>query len=105
MIDVDAVISEMNGIGIKGFTEAGDPAATVLNVIKKETKGEDVPKAVVTFSTESQERARVVLKRMSEIADRMSRYSVGLREQLREADTLLQEMDEAASVFRRILNE
>lgn len=104
MIDVEAVISEMNGIGIRGLPEAGDAAATALNVIKKEAKDEDIPKTGVAFFAENQERARVVLKRMSAIADQMNEAAAGLRKHLQEADALLQEMDEAASEFRRTFN-
>lgn len=105
MSDVSAVISEMNKIGIRGLPRAGDTAAKVLDVIKKGTKNEDMPKTGVAFFAENQEQAKVVLERMSAIADRMSKTAVGLRGHLREADTLLQEMDEAASEFRRTFNE
>jgi hypothetical protein len=102
MIDVGTVISEMNGIGILGFPEPAGAAAMALDVIKKGTKNEGIPQAGPTSFAENQEQARVTMKRMSEIADRMSEMAVGMREQIREADGLLQEMDEAASVLRKV---
>ena len=102
MIDVGTVISEMNGIGIRGFSEPAGAAALALDVIKKGTKNEGMPKAGPASFAENREQARVTMKRMSEIADRMSEMALGMREQLREADGLLQEMDEAASVLRKV---
>ncbi len=104
-MDVDRVIAEMKGIGIRGIPEACSPAALALNVIKKGTKNGAAPKVGVVLFRESQERAKVMLERMSAIADQMSKVSVGLREQLREADTFLREMDSAVSEFRRIFDE
>jgi hypothetical protein len=105
MMDVSAVISEMSGIGIQGFSKSKDDAASVLDVIKKGVKNEDIPKSGVALFRETQERAKIALERMSAIADRISEVSVGLREQLGEADTLLREMDEVSSEYRRIFNE
>jgi hypothetical protein len=102
MNDVGTVISEMNEIGIKGFSKPADAAAMALDVIKKGIKIEAKPKTGPASFEENQEQARVTMKRMSEIADRMSEMAVGMREQIREADGLLQEMDEAASVLRKV---
>jgi hypothetical protein len=102
MNDVGTVISEMNEIGIKGFSKPADAAAMALDVIKKGIKIEAKPKVGSASFEENQEQARVTMKRMSEIADRMSEMAVGMREQIREADGLLQEMDEAASVLRKV---
>ena len=104
-MDVSAVISEMNGIGIQGFSKTDEAAAVAPDVIKKETESEEAPSTDASFSRENRERSRVVLRRMSAIADRISEVSVGLREHLREADTLLREMDDVSSEYRRILNE
>jgi hypothetical protein len=105
MTDVGAVIVEMQGIGIRGFSGTGDAAVQALDVIKKGTKNEGIPREGVLSFEENQGQAKVVLKRMSGIADRMSEASLGLREQLREVGNLLQEMDEAASEYRRISHE
>jgi hypothetical protein len=102
MSDVGNVISEMNEIGIKGFSKPADAAAMALDVIKKGIKIEAKPKTGPASFEENQEQARATMNRMSEIADRMSEVAVNLREQLREADGLLQEMDEATSVLRKV---
>lgn len=102
MSDVGNIISEMNGIGIKGFSKPATAAALALDVIKKGIKSEVTPKAGPTSFEENREQARATMKRMSEIADRMSEMAVGMREQIREADGLLQEMDEATSALRKV---
>ena len=103
--DVGSVIEEMKELGIHGFSEKSETAVIPLDVIKKGTENEGGVNPRVTSFGENQERAKIVVKRMSAIADRISEVSVGLRENLREADSLLREMDEAASEFRRISNE
>ena len=90
-------------MGISGFARRPETAAETLDVIKRDLGR--APSKMVPPLNESEGKRQDDASLMSELTERYTEISKGIREKLQEADSILKEMDDLASRYGRTFDE